>query len=370
MAFLQKTACAAAAMGLFLCALGITGCGTPAAPQPPSLNLPEPAKDLAAQREGDIVTLHWTMPKKTTDHVSLNYPIQARIWRSAVAGAEPSAAGTVSFPPGAPATYTESLPHELASGNIRPLTYSVELLGKHGRSAGRSELAQVPAGQSPPALGPLTAEVRADGVALFWKDPQPLLVILHRRLLTPPEKKPAGALDSSTEPAEPAEVDLRVNPRSLGQQVGALDPTARFGLSYEYTARAADRLSAANTNPSESRAIQMLGQPSPPIRVDVIDTFPPAIPQGLVTIWVEEEKTIDLSWQPDTEQDLAGYIVYRAEADGPWKRISGTAPLTSPAFRDSQATTGHTYRYAVTAIDLLGNESKRSPEATETVPRP
>jgi fibronectin type 3 domain-containing protein len=85
---------------------------------------------------------------------------------------------------------------------------------------------------------------------------------------------------------------------------------------------------------------------------------------------VPEEKTIDLSWQPDTEEDLAGYIVYRAESDGDWKRISGAQPLTGPAYRDAAVEAGHSYRYAVSAIDLTGHESKRSAEAQETVPNP
>src|SRR5438105_8681665 len=44
------------------------GCGTVGAPQPPSLHLPEPVRDLRASRKGDRVTLTWTQPTETTDH--------------------------------------------------------------------------------------------------------------------------------------------------------------------------------------------------------------------------------------------------------------------------------------------------------------
>src|SRR5207248_582319 len=44
------------------------GCGTVGAPQPPSLHLPEPVRDLRASRKGDKVTLAWTQPTETTDH--------------------------------------------------------------------------------------------------------------------------------------------------------------------------------------------------------------------------------------------------------------------------------------------------------------
>src|SRR5438094_104454 len=46
----------------------LAGCGTPGAPQPPSLHLPEPVRDLRASRKGDKVTLTWTQPTETTDH--------------------------------------------------------------------------------------------------------------------------------------------------------------------------------------------------------------------------------------------------------------------------------------------------------------
>src|SRR5438067_11288025 len=46
----------------------LAGCGTVGAPQPPSLHLPEPVRDLRASRKGDEVTLTWTQPSETTDH--------------------------------------------------------------------------------------------------------------------------------------------------------------------------------------------------------------------------------------------------------------------------------------------------------------
>jgi fibronectin type 3 domain-containing protein len=82
------------------------------------------------------------------------------------------------------------------------------------------------------------------------------------------------------------------------------------------------------------------------------------------------ETAIDLSWQPDTEADVAGYVVYRREGDGEWERISPAEPVVGPAFRDTHVQQGHTYRYAVSAVDQGGHESARSEEARESVPRP
>jgi fibronectin type 3 domain-containing protein len=82
------------------------------------------------------------------------------------------------------------------------------------------------------------------------------------------------------------------------------------------------------------------------------------------------EPSIDLSWQPVTDPDLAGYAVYRSEAGGAWRRISPAQPIVPPAYHDANVQPGHTYRYSVSAIDQLGHESARSAETEETVPNP
>src|SRR4051794_28639070 len=54
-------------LGMLCATLAIAGCGTPGAPQPPSLRLPKPVADLQAVRKGDDVYLRWTVPTRTTD---------------------------------------------------------------------------------------------------------------------------------------------------------------------------------------------------------------------------------------------------------------------------------------------------------------
>ena len=360
MSLKHKLAEATAALALATAALAFSGCGTPAAPQPPSLNLPEPVQDLIAERAGSQVTLHWTMPKKTTDKVLLNSPVEARIGR-AEPGQKASQAGTVTADPNVAGAFQENLPSELQSGPPRILSYSVELVNKRGRSAGPSNIALVLAGAAPAPIHSLAAEAQANGVALHWSSNAATAVRLHRRLLTPVKRQKNAT-------AEPLELNLLVPAPTPGQETGALDPSARFGETYEYTVQPiAQPIAQAAFN---GKTLELPGEVSAPIKIDVIDTFPPAIPQGLATIWVAEEKTIDISWQPDTDTDLAGYIVYRAEGEGAWTRISPATPLTSPAYRDATAQPGHSYRYAVSAIDQTGNESRRSIEAEENVPNP
>jgi len=62
---IQSAALRTALMAGLAAGLLLTGCGTQAAPQPPSLNLADRVTDLAATRSGSQVSLTWTMPKRT-----------------------------------------------------------------------------------------------------------------------------------------------------------------------------------------------------------------------------------------------------------------------------------------------------------------
>jgi allophanate hydrolase subunit 2 len=50
--------------------------------------------------------------------------------------------------------------------------------------------------------------------------------------------------------------------------------------------------------------------------------------------------------------------VFRAEGNGPFEKVASLIDV--PLYRDAQVEPGKTYRYEVSAVDLLGNESERS----------
>ena len=159
----RQGAFSALALALGLAAWpAFTGCGLPAAPKPPSLNLPEPVKNLSASRAGGQVSLTWTMPKENTDQLLLKGNIATRVCRKEAAGPCATAAN-LQLAPGAAATFTDTLPTALAAGAPRPLTYLVELSNRNGRSAGPSNPAVVLAGEAPPPITGLTAEMRKGG---------------------------------------------------------------------------------------------------------------------------------------------------------------------------------------------------------------
>jgi hypothetical protein len=380
-AVLPKTyAAGLAAVGL-AAAMVLAGCGTPAAPQPPSLKLPVPVADLAASREGNQVTLTWTMPRKSTDKLLLKDSVAGFVCRKEDAGACDSAGTALPVAPGAEGSFTETLPAALAAGAPRPLSYFVELRNYNGRSAGLSNAAVVLAGEAPAPVANLSAEVRKTGVVLRWSPleasaQESSVIRLHRKLLNPPTAKPRQNEQGLLTPQpEPVEQNLLVD--SCAPEAGkggcrALDSSIRFSQVYEYRAQRVARVTV------DGKTLELAGELSAPVRVEARDIFPPAVPTGLAAVATTGENgagnapqtAIDLSWQPVTDADLAGYIVYRREGDGGWQRISPAGPLVPPAFHDSQVQPGHSYSYAVSSISQGGNESVRSAETEESVPNP
>jgi len=247
------------------------------------------------------------------------------------------------------------------------------------------------AGQAPPPVAGLTVDLRKQGALLRWTGDTPALIRLHRKLLTPPSDKlspdKSNLSESGTDKSspgkpsrkqgilarspEPIDLTLLVEPQGAGnpaQRNQALDKSIRTGEAYEYTAQ---RVAHVTVN---GQILELSGPLTAPVRIEAKDIFPPETPTGLAAVATSPtgglEAAIDLSWQPVTDANLAGYIVYRREGDATWQRISPALPTVSPAFHDAQAQPGHTYRYTVSAIGQNGQESPRSSEAEESMPTP
>jgi hypothetical protein len=353
----------------------LAGCGMPGAPLPPSLNLPVPVSDLSAARTGNQVALTWTMPKRTTDKVLLKGSIAVRVCRNEISSEHCALAATLEFAPGADAAFTDTLPSALAEGPPRARTYFVELVNRKGRSAGLSNSAEVLAGEAPPEIENLTAEMSKDGVLLHWApapaESSPVAVRLVRRLLSTPAKKPDQKSDHGplAQPAEPLEQTLIVESGPHSDRT--FDTSIRFGETYVYRAQRVARVTVGGS------ILELASPLSPPLRIDAVNVFPPSAPQGLAAVATAGENgsapAIDLSWLPGTESNLAGYVVYRrdsAAAADTRQRISPAQPVVGPGYHDADVQLGHTYAYSVTAIDQQGHESARSAEASDTVPGP
>jgi hypothetical protein len=349
----------------------LTACGTPGPPQPPSLHLPQPPTDLTAARSGNEVHLHWTMPKRSTDRVLLKGDQNAHICRSIAKGACESA-GDAKYAPLAAADFTDHLPAALTSGSPQLITYTVELRNARGRTAGPSNPAYSASGVALTKPASFRSAIRADGVVLDWQ-PAPdgsTLIRIQRTLIPKPgsSQKSASKPDSASmrQGAEvPLVQTLEVPYAAQHDPAHAFDKDAAYDQVYRYTAQRVTTLTL------DGHKIEIASDPSDAFTLNTRDIFPPVVPSGLIAVASPDEHVIDLSWSPNTESDLAGYVVYRREAGSSAApvRVSPDQPVATPAFRDANARPGTRYAYSVSAVDQDHNESARSQETEEALPQ-
>ena len=92
------------------------------------------------------------------------------------------------------------------------------------------------------------------------------------------------------------------------------------------------------------------------------DTTPPAVPSGLNAIAGESQ--VMLSWNANSESDLAGYNVQRSTG-GAWSTLNPSL-VNDIMYIDTTASNGVTYQYRITAEDAVGNESAPSASVSAT----
>ena len=345
--------------------VGLAGCGTPAAPAPPTLDLPQSVENLSAARSGDTLTFTWSQPKRNTDHMLLNGDVDDLLCRR-IAEGECEPLNEVYVAPGKEERIDVAMPKALTVGEPRRVEFAVQSLNHLRRAAGLSNGASAIAGESPAAVEGLVAEEKREGVVLRWKPTTGANVavrLVRRRLNAPLRPKPVKK-DMLAPPDEPELMTFIVDDGNGGK---AVDRTARAGESYEYKAERVVRLKV------KDEALELKSAMSAGVALDVNDIYAPPRPEALAAVASGEEghKAIDLSWQPSIATGLssaaAGYIVYRREGDAVWERVSGQALVTGPAFHDALVVAGHSYSYAVTAVGTNTLESQKSDAASESM---
>jgi hypothetical protein len=346
-----------------------TACATVGPPQPPSLELAKPPSDLRAARKGDHVTLTWTAPSLTTDRQTIRSVGPTRICRALAreltqcgipvgeVATEPSSHTVRSSKQKIARSHVDSLPGQLQSDNPSAfVTYAVEVLNAEGRGAGLSNQVRVPLARTLPPPQSFAARVTAQGVVLGWTSEAPA----------------AGS-------ARPVHYVYRVYRRPEGSQQQILagevpvgsersdsltDSNIEWQKTYEYRAQTVTVIAQEG-----GAELQIEGDDTPEIKVFANDVFPPAVPSGLqaVSSGPGQRTFIDLVWAPVADIDLDGYNIYRHEEGQAAVKVNAE-PVKTPAYRDANVTPGRHYFYAVSAVDVRGNESSRSEEASETVP--
>jgi hypothetical protein len=343
----------------------LSGCGVPGAPQPPSLGIPKAINDLQAARKGNTVTLTWTEPTETTDGELIRKLGKMVVTRSASQG---GSFQSITELPLQPALTEKQRAKASATDNIATLIadpaapdflfYRVTSVSHRDTTSLPSNLVSVPTVITPPPPQSVTLGLTPRGVSITFDVPQMAGPI---RLNSQPIYRILRREENAGAAAQPS-VAGEFRPGSQGLPV--IDSRIEWEKKYDYWVRPVTLWHSGSQNG------EIEGDDSPTATIIAHDTFPPAAPLGLQAVFsgLVQRPAIDLTWTPNTEDDLAGYNVYRHTASAPPMKINSELVKT-PAFHDANVTLGENYFYTVTAVDLRGNESPRSAETSETVPR-
>jgi fibronectin type 3 domain-containing protein len=77
--------------------------------------------------------------------------------------------------------------------------------------------------------------------------------------------------------------------------------------------------------------------------------------------------SVTLTWNANTERDLAGYKVYRATSSGAYGAPIAAIPGNTTSYTATGLQFNATYFFVVTAYDIAGNESGYSNEVSRSV---
>src|SRR5262249_29229769 len=352
------------ALFITLASLSSVGCGTQGAPLPPSANIPKPISDTHATRKGDTVTLNWTAPEETTDGALVSKPGKMIARRTTSDNPNASVIGELPLVPvhksqqARAQTFKESTTDLLRASSANFATYTAEALSGSGKGAGPSNSADVPLVPVLPPPKDLQLKVVPEGVSISWTQTWP-----------PQNKTGLGTeyvyrimrrqADSQQQPIRVKQVN------ASSTAVMVIDTAIEWEKQYQYWVTPVTLWQNGDQQKGEVE-----GDDSQPVTITTHDIFPPAVPTGLQAVYsqVGQNSFIDLTWIPNQDSDLAGYNVYRRTDGTPPTKIN-TDLVKTPAFRDSTIQPGTRYFYSVSGVDLRGNESAKSQEASEVVPQ-
>ncbi|MCL6543839.1 MAG: hypothetical protein K6T61_01305 [Bryobacteraceae bacterium] len=324
--------------GLLITAALLASCGYVGDPQPPALKIPARVTDLAATQVEDRIRIRFTVPELTLDGVMLRrgkVDLRAGPYAASPFDAEAWAAQAKALDAGEFKTGPYELDVPAAGWAGQEVLFRVRLLNERLRAGEWSDFVTLHVVAPLERPFGVKAEAVPEGVRVSWegpRKPEGLMFRVLRRAGQQPEASPAATVNG-----------LEWN-----------DTNTRYGETYSYAVVAALEAGNARAQSAASESVTIVP----------VDRFAPTVPKGLTAL--AAPASIELSWDPNSEPDLAGYFVYRAAGEGEFARLVG--PLPAPHYSDKEVQTGVRYRYAVSAVDQAGNESARSRSAEASLP--
>jgi hypothetical protein len=337
--------------------LGLVACAKTGEPQPPQVQIPQPALDLVVRQYSAKILLSVSPPTVNTNGSAVTTLGRIEIFR--LAGNNRSDAGplreeeflaqakrVLTIPAtdlplylqdGALAFWDDDASSAVATFYTQGFRYAVRFVNRRNQSAGLSNQAVMAPIPIPAAPEGLSYDLFSDKVRLAWKQPE-------------------NNVDGSV-PARIAGYNVyrSQNPKSfpaahtnaeLLSRPGFEDRDFEFDKTYYY---AVSVVGSWEKPYAESFL-------SSPLKVSPVDTFPPGTPRNLTA--AAQNGVVTLLWGPPDDADLAGFRVFRME-EGASERIPLQARLIPTlSCRDDQARPGKKYIYSVVAVDTHGNEGQ------------
>jgi hypothetical protein len=298
---------------LFL--LLLSACGKEAPPLPPFIRIPEAVKDLRAVQSGNAVILSWTNPAKNIDGSAATNLAQVEIRTDGGPAEMLSVTGA-----GQPQSH--SIP--IRSISDKRLTYTIVTDTAQGKKSAISNTAAITPVEVPGKVSGVHAVVDQRLIMLRWDKPaeHPELADAYVVIRTDmPESQTVSDTQYDDSEYEPGKI-----------------------VTYQVTA-----IRRVSEN-------AVLGVGPQTLTVTVEDKTPPRAPAGLDI--VQSDTGAYLTWNPNTETDLAGYRIFRSENPNGVFRPVADRVISTNAFFDPSYRSGQSYR--VSAIDEFGNESAMS----------
>lgn len=362
------------------------GCAAPGAPIARQPAVAQGINDLGAQQIGDSVILTFTLPKETLQGSPLQGPPEIKIYREFLPpAANPGETAQPPVPRNVILTVTPQMEAQYRDGNrLRiPTALAASDVAEHAgetamymvrtristRDSADSNLAGVCILPAAEPIEDLRAQVTESAVELTWTAAQvpPAGKLGPAAIRYRVYRMQAAAASTSVDSAGGMSQKDSTPPYTLlGETASPAfhDASFTFGVTYRYTVRSVAHYDAGEVESEDSK----------PLEVTPRDTFPPAAPKGLIAAVVPasggEAPHVDLSWDISPETDVAGYNVYRGEAELTSGNRVNSQLLLTPTFRDIRVMSGHRYFYRVTAVDRSGNESVPSAAIAVTLPGP
>ncbi len=337
---------------LLIGTLGAPGCGKEGIPLPPEIRVAERTSDLTAFQEGDEAVLRWSYPSTTTAGQALTDIESVQVWRATLPKGQE--------PPPPLNTQDRQLRRQLLAGEgeviavldpekLENATRGSELIfrddlvswrtGVEGdpesmviwyglqtvccrkRESEISNVVRLLPTEPPAAPRGLALSAGPDGIDLSWTESAEVAAVV--------ERSPDGAAWKAV----------------TGEPVTGgtwRDERAAQGRSWSYRLRGVAKVEGG---------AEVVGEPSPPMRIDHPDTYPPHAPEGFVCL--PEGPSVRVRWQ--VVAGAASYEVLRQVGDSPPEPLA--TELKIPEYTDISPPLGELV-YLVLAKDDVGNASE------------